>query len=114
MTRVLNKSRTIFAASAALLLSACGSGEDEEAAADIAAPAAPIAEERGQPEITPAEPGDGPVADEDGPPADTPALVGAGALNPIDDEAVANDPRADWDLPHLPNCWPLHECMIED
>jgi len=114
MTKMLNKSRTFIVASAALLLSACGSDEDEEAGADIATPDTPIADERGQPEIAPVGLGNPPAADENGPPADTPVLAGAEPPDPAGNAAAANDPLTDPDLPYLPNCWPLHECMIED
>jgi PBP1b-binding outer membrane lipoprotein LpoB len=106
---MLNQSRTILVAAVALVLSACSSDDNEEASTDETVLDAPAADDRRSPEIAP-----GDIEDTPETPADTPALAGAALPGPVGEEAIANDPPADWDLPYLPNCWPLHECLIDE
>jgi hypothetical protein len=111
---MLNQSRTILVAAVALVLSACGADDNEEATPDDTQLDAPITDERRSPEITPGGIEDTPAADEAGPLANTPALAEAASPDPVADEATVNDPAVDRDLPYLPNCWPLHECLIDE
>lgn len=109
---MLNQSRTILVATVALVLSACSSDDNEEATPDDTQLDAPIVDERRSPEIAPGGIEDTPAADAAETPADTPAR--AASPGPVGDAAIANDPLADRDLPYLPNCWPLHECLIDE
>ena len=108
-----NRSGNAVLIAAALFLSACSSDDGERTANDGVVSDAP-ATNIGQ------EPENEAVGIDNAPAADAgrePAAVPAAALEELPgaiDGAAAADPAADDALPYLPNCWPLHECMIED
>ena len=110
----MNRSRHIVLAALALALSACGSEDGENAGNTEVVPDALRADVRGQQQIEVITIEDSPAAIGGGQPAAVPAGAGRASPGDIGEAATTIDGLADWDLPYYPNCWPLHECMIEE